>query len=152
VEKCLFIQQHHDNYHVGEDVKLRMKLAVSVGDVFIYHLGMVFHVCIQQVFKYLFMLRIVACVALDECPSVFQHVISSYLVVVVPTAILLYIQAMSIVVYLLLVVRQWKMPTLANHLLTVAVWWFPPMYGVCVAVTSFLEIKLARPILWKLLL
>ena len=47
VEKCLFIQQQHDNYYVGEDVKLRMKLAVSVGDVFIYHLGMVFHVCIQ---------------------------------------------------------------------------------------------------------
>jgi len=39
VEKCLSIQKQHDNYQVSDDVNLRMKLSVGVGDVFIYHLG-----------------------------------------------------------------------------------------------------------------
>ena len=47
VEKCLQIQQQHDNYQAGEDINLRVKLAVSVGDLFVYHLGK-FSVCSQK--------------------------------------------------------------------------------------------------------
>ena len=41
MENALFIQENYDNFKVGEDINLRMKLAISIGDIFIYHLGMI---------------------------------------------------------------------------------------------------------------
>ena len=40
MENALSIQEKYDNYEAGEDIKLRMKIAISIGDVFVYHLGM----------------------------------------------------------------------------------------------------------------
>ena len=40
MEAGLAIQDKYDNYEAGEDINLRMKIAISIGDIFIYHLGM----------------------------------------------------------------------------------------------------------------
>ena len=40
MEASLAIQDKYDNYEAGEDINLRMKIAISIGDIFIYHLGM----------------------------------------------------------------------------------------------------------------
>ena len=40
METSLAIQDKYDNYQAGEGVNLKMKIAVSIGDIFIYHLGM----------------------------------------------------------------------------------------------------------------
>ena len=37
----LNIQQKYDNFKAGEGIMLRVKIAISVGDIFIYHLGMI---------------------------------------------------------------------------------------------------------------
>jgi len=39
MENGLSIQENYDNFRAGEGVNLRMKIAISVGDIFIYHLG-----------------------------------------------------------------------------------------------------------------
>ena len=41
MENALSIQENCDNFKVDEDINLRMKIAISIGDVFIYHLGMI---------------------------------------------------------------------------------------------------------------
>ena len=40
METGLAIQDKYDNYVAGEDINLRMKIAISTGNIFIYHLGM----------------------------------------------------------------------------------------------------------------
>lgn len=40
MENGLSIQGKYDNFRAGEGVNLRMKISISVGDIFIYHLGM----------------------------------------------------------------------------------------------------------------
>ena len=40
MENGLSIQENYDNFKAGEGINLRMKIAISVGDIFIYHLGM----------------------------------------------------------------------------------------------------------------
>ena len=42
MQSSLSIQEKYDNFKVGEDldINLRMKIAISIDDVFIYHLGM----------------------------------------------------------------------------------------------------------------
>ena len=39
IENGLSIQENYDNFAAGEGINLRIKIAISVGDVFIYHLG-----------------------------------------------------------------------------------------------------------------
>ena len=40
MENGLSIQENYDNFKAGEGINLRMKIAISVGDIFVYHLGM----------------------------------------------------------------------------------------------------------------
>ena len=40
MENGLSIQENYDNFKAGEGINLRMKIAISVGDIFFYHLGM----------------------------------------------------------------------------------------------------------------
>ena len=40
MENGLSIQENYDNFKAGEGINLRMKIAISLGDIFIYHLGM----------------------------------------------------------------------------------------------------------------
>lgn len=50
MENGLSIQENFDNFKAGEDINLRMKIAISVGDIFIYHLGMTYtHFSLGQV-------------------------------------------------------------------------------------------------------
>ena len=40
MENALSIQERYDNYEASEGVNLSMKIAISIGDIFVYHLGM----------------------------------------------------------------------------------------------------------------
>ena len=37
----LSVQKKCDNFKVDEEINFRMKIAISIGDIFIYHLGMI---------------------------------------------------------------------------------------------------------------
>ena len=73
VEKCLSIQTQHDNYQVSEDINLRMKLSVGVGDVFVYHLGMYCSVYILLGYLCVYVMQAYICVVLFIC-AVFMFV------------------------------------------------------------------------------
>lgn len=40
MENGLSIQENYDNFKAGDGINLRMKISISVGDIFVYHLGM----------------------------------------------------------------------------------------------------------------
>ena len=48
----LTIQENYDNFKAGEGINLRMKIAISIGDIFVYHLGTIPYIIYAVVYNW----------------------------------------------------------------------------------------------------